>query len=76
MKIVKILGSGCKNCETLAKETQKAADSLGIEIKLEKVTEYEQILSYGVMSTPGLVIDEDLKSSGKVLKSKEIEKYL
>ena len=76
MKIVKILGSGCAKCEKLAKETKKAAENLGIEIELVKVQDYEDIQSYGVMSTPALVVDEELKFSGKVLKSKEIEQYL
>ena len=76
MKIVKILGSGCAKCEKLAKETKKAAENLGIEIDMIKVQDYEEIQSYGVMSTPALVVNEELKFSGKVLKSKEIEQYL
>ena len=76
MKVVKILGSGCKSCDTLAKHTEKAAENLGIAIKMEKVTDYGDIASYGVMSTPALVVDEVLKSSGKVLKPKEIEQHL
>lgn len=75
MKTVKILGGGCAKCEKLAKETQKAAKNLGVEIEMIKVQDFEEIQKYGVMSTPALVIDEDLKFSGKVLKSKEIETF-
>ena len=76
MKSVKILGSGCANCEKLAKEARVAASNLGIEIELIKVQDYAEIAAYGVMSTPGLVVDEVVKSSGKVHCAKEIELLL
>lgn len=73
---VEVLGSGCKKCKTLAAEAQKAADNLGIDIELIKVTDFADISAYGVMSTPGLVIDGDVKFSGEVKKAKAIEAYL
>lgn len=73
---VKILGSGCKKCNTLTEETKKAAENLGIEINLEKVSDYSEISSYGVMSTPALVVNGEVKFSGEVKKSKEIEEFL
>ncbi len=76
MKNIKILGGGCAKCKTLAKEVQKATDSLGIEIELEKVEDFSEIMKFGVMTTPALVIDGNVKFSGKVLKAKELEKYL
>ncbi len=73
---IKILGSGCKYCTTLAENTKEALKELGLEAEIEKVTEFAQIASYGVMSTPALVVDEKVVSYGKVLKPKEIIKFL
>lgn len=74
--IVKILGSGCRNCEILAENTKKALKETGIEAELIKVTDFQEIMAYGVMSTPALVIDDKVVSFGKVLKPKEIAKLL
>ena len=74
--VVKILGSGCKNCITLAENTKAALTELGLEAELVKVTDFSEIAKYGIMSTPGLVIDEKVVSFGKVLKSKDIVKLL
>ncbi len=73
---IKILGSGCKNCVTLAENTKAALTELGIHADIVKVTDYADIASYGIMSTPGLVVDEKVVSFGKVLKPKEIAKIL
>lgn len=73
---IKILGSGCKNCVTLAENTKKALNKLSIEAAVEKITDFADIAAYGVMSTPALVIDEQVVSFGKVLKAEEIEKIL
>lgn len=64
MKNIKILGSGCKNCETTARLVAIAADQAGVEIELEKVTDIAEILSFGVMSTPGVVVDGKLVHAG------------
>jgi small redox-active disulfide protein 2 len=64
MKTIKVLGSGCKNCETTANLIKLAAEQAGVEIKLEKVTEMAEIMSYGVMSTPGVVIDGKVVHAG------------
>lgn len=74
--IIKILGSGCTNCRKLEENTKKAASELGIDATFEKVTEYKDIVSYGVLKTPGLVVDGVVKLSGRVLSSEEIKKYL
>jgi small redox-active disulfide protein 2 len=78
MKImtIKILGSGCKNCVTLAENTKTALSELGLQAEMIKVTDFSEIAQYGIMSTPGLVIDEKVVSFGKVLKPKEIIKLL
>lgn len=64
--VVKILGPGCLNCTTLARRTEEALERLNIEARVEKVTDYSEILSYGVLSTPGLVIDGAVVSQGRV----------
>jgi small redox-active disulfide protein 2 len=74
--IIKILGSGCKKCIALGENATAAAKAAGKEAEIVKVTDFAQIAGYGVMSTPGLVIDEKLVSSGKVLTAQEIEKLL
>lgn len=66
MKKLQILGPGCSKCQQLTLHTEKAAQSLGIEYELEKVTEIDQIMSYGVMMTPALVVDGAVKVVGKV----------
>lgn len=70
--IIKILGSGCKNCMALSDNTKEALTQLGIEAEVVKVTDYKEIMAYGVMYMPALVIDEKVVSSGKVLSTKEI----
>ncbi len=73
---VQILGSGCKKCYTLTEETKKAAKNLGIEIDLEKVSDFDKISEFGVMSTPALVVNGEVKFSGEVKKAKKIEEFL
>lgn len=74
--IIKILGSGCRNCVTLKDNTEVALKETGIEAEIVKVTDFKDIMAYGVMTTPALVIDEKVASFGKVLKPKEIVKIL
>ena len=69
---IKILGSGCKKCLTLADNTRLALEQQGQQADIEKVTDFAQIAAYGVMSTPALVIDDKVVSVGKVLSSAEI----
>ncbi|MGB5834535.1 MAG: thioredoxin family protein [Thiohalocapsa sp.] len=66
MKTIKVLGSGCRNCETTAKIIELAAREAGVEIHLEKITDIAEIMGYGVMSTPGVVVDDQLVHSGGV----------
>ncbi len=74
--IIKILVSGCKNCVTLTENTKVALAEAGVTAEVMKVTDIQDIMAYGVMSTPALVIDEKVVSYGKVLKPKEIVKIL
>ena len=74
--IIKILGSGCRKCVALGENARAAAAAAGKTAKIIKVTDMARIASYGVMSTPGLVIDEKVVSTGKVLTAEEIGKLL
>ena len=74
--IIKILGSGCKKCVALADNAKSAAEAAGREAEIVKVTDFAEIAAYGVMSTPGLVVDEKVVSTGKVLTADEIRRLL
>ena len=76
MKKLQILGTGCPKCEKLAELTKQAAESLGIDYQIEKVTEIAKIMEFGVMMTPGLVVDGDVKVAGKVPTVDEIKKMI
>jgi len=74
--VIKILGSGCSKCKQLEANAKIAAEELGLDAKIEKITEISKIMDYGVMKTPALVVDEELKMMGKVLSSDKIKEYL
>jgi small redox-active disulfide protein 2 len=74
--IIKILGSGCANCVRLEANTKQALSTLGLDATVEKVTDFGDIASYGVMKTPGLVVDEQVLVSGRVPDAKEIATLL
>jgi small redox-active disulfide protein 2 len=76
MKKVQILGTGCPKCKKLAENAQAAANDLGIECEIEKVTEINEIMKFGVMLTPALAIDGQVKVVGKVPSPDEIKKML
>lgn len=71
--IIKILGSGCKKCLALESNAKAALQSAAIAADVEKVTDVVDIARFGIMSTPGLVIDEKVVSTGRVLNASEIE---
>lgn len=72
---VKVLGSGCANCKRLETETRAALDQAGIPYELIKVTDYADIASYGVMSTPALVMNEKVVSAGRIPAQARIVEY-
>ncbi len=74
--LVKILGPGCKNCVALEKAAREAIARLGLDATVEKVTDYPTIAGYGVMSTPALVVDEEVVSTGRVLTPTHIAELL
>ncbi|MBN2045171.1 MAG: TM0996/MTH895 family glutaredoxin-like protein [Anaerolineales bacterium] len=73
---IKILGSGCPNCKRLEQETKKAVGNLAVEAEFEKVTDYQKILEYDVLSTPGLVINEKVVSTGRIPSQSELVSLL
>ncbi|PKM68919.1 MAG: redox-active disulfide protein 2 [Firmicutes bacterium HGW-Firmicutes-2] len=73
---IKVLGPGCKNCTNLEANTKKALEELNMEATVLKVTDMKEIMGYGVMSTPALVVDGKLKMMGRVPKPSEIKEYL
>lgn len=74
--IIKVLGTGCAKCKTMEKNAKKAVEVLGIDATVEKVEDFKEIMAYGVMSTPALVVDEVVKIKGKVASADEIMKHL
>jgi small redox-active disulfide protein 2 len=74
--IIKVLGSGCMNCKTLEKRTIEALQELNMDAAVEKVEDYQKIASYGIMRTPGLVIDEKVAIAGFVPTVEKIKKIL
>ena len=76
MKTLQILGTGCPKCTKLAETTEEAAKGLGLEYRMEKVTDIRAIMGFGVMTTPALVVDGDVRVSGKVPSMEEMKKIL
>ena len=76
MKKLQILGTGCAKCKKLAEITEQAAQSLGVPYELEKVTEIQKIMAFGVMTTPALVVDGVVKVSGRLPSPAELKTML
>lgn len=73
---IKVLGSGCANCKKLEAVTQKVVSGLGIEAQIDHITDYADIMKYPILSTPGLVINEKVVSSGRIPSESEIAGWL
>lgn len=76
MKRIQILGTGCPKCKKLAENAAKAIGDMASDYEIEKVTDIQKILSFGVMMTPALAIDGNVKVVGKVLSVEEIKKHI
>jgi len=76
MKKIQILGTGCAKCEKLAANAKEAADNLGFEYELVKIKELNDIMAFGVMTTPGLAVDGKVLTTGKVPSPAAIEKMI
>lgn len=74
--IIKVLGPGCANCRTLERATREAVNALGLDATIEKITDYPTIAAYGIMSTPALVVDEKVLTSGRVPTPTQIRELL
>lgn len=76
MITIKVLGPGCVNCEKLESLTRSAVGNLGLDAQIKKVTDFTEIMQYNVLVTPGLVIDEQLVSAGRIPSEGEITTWL
>ena len=76
MLTIKVLGSGCPNCKKLESLTRQSVEQLAIEAEVIKVTDYKDIMAYNILSTPGLVINEKVVSSGRIPTPAEITTFL
>ena len=76
MKDVKVLGPGCKRCEATEQMVRAEAAKLGVEVKVAKVTDYAQIAGFGIVSTPGIVIDGKVVHAGGLPKTEDLVKWL
>lgn len=72
MKSVKVLGPGCRRCETVTRMVSDAASRLGVEVSVEKVSDYAEIASFGVVSAPGLVVDGKVVHAGGLPKPEDV----
>ena len=73
---IQILGTGCPKCKKLAENAEVAAKELGLDCEIEKVTQINDIMAFGVMLTPALVVNGEVKSAGKALSADDIKKFL
>jgi small redox-active disulfide protein 2 len=76
MKTIQILGTGCPKCKTLTANAEAAVKDLGVEATIEKVEKITDIMAFGVMTTPALVVDGQVRSAGKVLSAEDIKPFL
>ncbi|HAE41902.1 MAG TPA: redox-active disulfide protein 2 [Clostridiales bacterium] len=73
---IKVLGTGCAKCRKMENNVHQAISEMGLDVTVDKVEDVMEIMKYGVMGTPALVIDEEVKTAGKVLTVEQIKKYL
>lgn len=76
MLSIKVLGPGCANCKRVEQIARKAVGALGIEAQIEKVTDYAEMMEYGLLTTPGLVVNEKLVAAGRIPNQAEISSWL
>ncbi len=76
MLSVKVLGPGCANCKRVEQIARKAVGALGIDAQIEKVTDYTEMMEYGLLTTPGLVVNEKLVAAGRIPNQAEVSTWL
>ncbi|MHB1415668.1 MAG: thioredoxin family protein [Chloroflexota bacterium] len=74
--VIKILGSGCANCKRVEALAREVVGELGVPVEIEKVTDYKEIMSYGILATPGLVVDGEVKSAGRIPNKAELTSWM
>lgn len=73
---IQILGTGCPKCRKLTANAEQAIQELGLEVEIDKITDLQEIMRFGVMMTPALAVDGAVKAEGKILSAKEIKQTL
>ena len=73
---IKVLGSGCANCKKVEALVEEVVSELGVPAEIEKVTDYKDIMRYGIMATPGLVIDGEVRSAGRIPSKVEVTSWV
>ncbi len=73
---IKVLGAGCANCQKVEALVKEVVAELGVSAEIEKVTDYQEMMSYGIMATPGLVIDGEVKSAGRIPAKVEVTQWV
>lgn len=73
---IQVLGTGCAKCKQLAANAEKAIAELGVQATVEKVEDLREIMKFGVMTTPALIVDGKVRSAGKVLSSQDVKRFL
>ena len=76
MLTIKVLGSGCANCKRVEQVVHKVVEEMSLQAEIIKVTEYPDIMAYNIMSTPGLVVNEKVVSSGRIPTAAEVSAFL
>ncbi len=76
MHNVKVLGSGCANCKRLEASVRKVSEEIGLSAEIEKVTDFNEIVEWGILATPGLVVDGKVVAAGRIPSEKEIAGWL
>lgn len=76
MLTIKVLGSGCANCKRVEQIVHKVVDAMSLEAEIIKVTDYKDIMAYNILSTPGLVINEKVVSTGRIPSEAEVTTFL
>lgn len=76
MKNIKVLGSGCKRCQQTEEMVRDEAARLGVDVSVEKITDYAEIASFGIASTPGIVVDGKVVHAGGLPKPEDLQKWL
>ncbi|MDM1039064.1 thioredoxin family protein [Myroides odoratimimus] len=76
MKKIKVLGTGCSKCKTMYNNVMQAVKEAGVEVEIEKIEDIQEIMKYNLLSSPALLIDDEVKVKGRVAEVNEIKQFL